>query len=294
MNLPSCQPVIFGPGITPHCQAAPWWSVYHITAANLGWYLLGLLLAAVVITQISEWIRDRWEITCGRPRITRRWYGTNAHVTLRAEAEADDPELYVVLQWDAEDAGVPSLKVHKLNPEFCTFWDEDSEAFWAPVTCFAPYTVRRFRPHFERLGPVFIPWFTRYLPLPALAVADGRSPAEINTAYYLNMAAWKRPYDPPGTLLPEGVHGAHAAELPGTPGRRLELMQVANTGQWALFLDCNRLDLSPAADMDNPAAREWASSALGYDAVWHNAVDAPDERCGYWVADPAEGVQHVA
>lgn len=198
-----CLPVSFSPhGVRYSCpHAAPWWSLSHVTPANLGWYIVAFLTAWTVFGWLSEWIRDRWEITPCAPwryRITRRWYGPHAHVTLRAEAEADDPELYVVLDWDDGDADVPSLKVHKLNPEFCTFWDEDAEAFWAPVTCFAPYTVRRFRPHFERLGPVFIPWLTLYLPLPGLAAFDGRTPAEINTAYYLNMAAWERPYDKPG------------------------------------------------------------------------------------------------
>jgi hypothetical protein len=193
MNTLNCSPVIFGPHITPHCPAAPWWSLSHVTSADLGWYIVAFLIAGAVASAVQEWIRDRWEITRGRPRIARRWYGPHAHVTLAAEAEADDPELYVVLDWDAEDAGVPSLKVHKLNPEYLTRWDEDAEAFWAPVTCFAPYTVRRFRPHLIRcvlLGrAVLIPWLTLYLPLPLPAGFDSRTPAEINTDYYLDATA---------------------------------------------------------------------------------------------------------
>lgn len=165
----------------------------HITPANLGWWIVAFLIAGIILGAVQEWIRDRWEITPCAPwryRVTRRWYGPHSHVCLRAEAEADDPELYVVLDWDDEDASVPSLKVHKLNPEYLTYWDEDSEAFWAPVTCFAPYTVRRFRPHLIRcvlLGrAVFIPWLTLYLPLPLPAGFDHRTPAEINTDYYLD------------------------------------------------------------------------------------------------------------
>lgn len=189
MNIPSCVPVIFGPHITPHCPAVPWW---HVTAVRLGWWIVALIAAAMIISAISEFIRDRWKIGCDR-RISRRWYGTHAHVTLAAEAGSGDPERYVVLDWDAGDAGVPSLKVRKLTPESLTLPDEDSEAFWAPVTCFAPYTVRRFRPHFERFGRVFIPWLTLYLPLPFPAGFDHRTPAEVNTAYYLDVTAgWPR------------------------------------------------------------------------------------------------------
>ena len=140
----------------------------HITPANLGWWIVAFLVTGSVLGWLSDWSRDRWEIGRGvraRFRPARRWYGTHAHVTLRAEAEADDPELYVVLDWDDEDASVPSLKVHKLDPEYLTRWDEDSEAFWAPVAVFAPYTVRRFRPHFERFRWAWIPWLTLYLPL---------------------------------------------------------------------------------------------------------------------------------
>lgn len=168
----------------------------HVTAANLGWYILAFLATGTAVNAVQEWIRDRWELTpdaSWRRPLTRRWYGTHAHVTLAAEAEADDPELYVVLAWDAEDAGLPSLKVHKLKPEHLTRWDEDSEAFCAPVTIFAPYTVRRFRPHFERFRWAWIPWLTLYLPLPGATAVDARTPAEINTGYYLDATAGRTP-----------------------------------------------------------------------------------------------------
>lgn len=168
----------------------------HITPANLGWWILAFLVTGTAVNAVQEWIRDRWELTpdaSWRRPLMRRWYGTHAHVTLAAEAEADDPEVYVVLGWDEENTGIPSLKVCKLNPEYLTRWDEDSEAFWAPVTVFAPYTVRRFRPHFERFGRVFIPWLTLYLPLPLPAGFDHRTPAEINTDYYLDTTAGRTP-----------------------------------------------------------------------------------------------------
>jgi hypothetical protein len=156
------------------------------------WLAFAVFLGVIAAASVQEWAAGQYEVTRrGRFRfaVTRRWYGARAHVTLRAEAEADDPELYVVLDWDGEDSSVPSLKVHKLDPETLTCWDENSEAFWAPMTCFAPYTVLRFRPHFERFGRVFIPWLTLYLPLPLPAGFDARTPAEINTAYYLDTAA---------------------------------------------------------------------------------------------------------
>lgn len=138
----------------------------NITTANLGWTILAILAAGTVLGWIQEWICDRWEITRARPRVTRRWYGAHAQVTLRAEADADDPPRYVVLAWDSEDSAVPWLKVHRLNPEFLTYWDEDAEPFWAPVTVFAPYAVRRFRPGVKLIGRVPVMWLAKYPPLP--------------------------------------------------------------------------------------------------------------------------------
>lgn len=167
MNTLTCQPVIFGPHITPHCPADPWW---HVTAVRLGWWIVALIIAATILSMVSEWIRDRWEITCGH-RITRRWYGTHARVCLRTEAADWGPARYVVIGWDNEHTGIPWLLVHKADPEHPAYLDEDAGAFYASATDFVPDSVRRFRPHLIRCAlvgrVVFMPWLVKYLPLPA-------------------------------------------------------------------------------------------------------------------------------
>lgn len=130
------------------------------------WQILALLAAVVALSSVHGWIGDRWEFSRARPRVTRRWYGIHAQVTQRAEAGSDDPDRYVVLAWDSENTAVPWLKVHKLDPEYLTYWDEDAEPFWAPATGFAPYAVRRFRPGVTLIGRVPVLRMTNYPPLP--------------------------------------------------------------------------------------------------------------------------------
>lgn len=149
----------------------------HITPANLGWWLLGMLALFTVANGLINWIDDRWEITPCAPwryRVTRRWYGTRSQVRLRAEAGDEDAPRYVVLAWDDDDAEVPWLKVHRLNPEFITYWDEDAEPFWGPVTVFAPYAVRRLRPSVTLIGRIPVPslWEYPLLPCPARVPQD--------------------------------------------------------------------------------------------------------------------------
>jgi len=140
----------------------------NITVSQLGWYLVAFWAAGTALGMVQDWISDRWEFTVGGHagfRAARRWYGTAAHICLRADAEDDDPDRFAVLaRWD-EDTAVPWLLVHRLDREHITGWDEDAEAFWAPVTDFAPYTVRRIRPHVIRFGRLRIPWLTKWLPL---------------------------------------------------------------------------------------------------------------------------------
>lgn len=135
---------------------------------TLGWSILALAIigAGAVLAAVQSWAGDRWEFTCGRPWIARRWYGTRSQVVMRSHADDDDPDRYVVLAWDSENSAAPWLKVHKLNPEFITYWDEDAEPFWAPVTDFAPYAVRRFRPGVKFTGGVPVAWLAEYPPLP--------------------------------------------------------------------------------------------------------------------------------
>lgn len=178
-------PVSFRPGtcyaFAPH--AAPWWSPSHVTAANLGWVILALLLAGSFLGGIQGWVTDRYEfiaLPCRgfRFTVTRRWYGTHAQVCLRTEADDLEADRYVVLQRETGNTAVPWLKVHKLNPEFLTYWAEDSEAFWGPVTDFAPFAVRRFRPGVTLIGRVPVPglWGYPLLPYPV------RVPQEVRDA----------------------------------------------------------------------------------------------------------------
>lgn len=136
--------------------------------AGLGWYIAAFVIAGFVAGRIWSWFGDRYEITWHGPfpaRVTRRWYGAGAHVVLRTAVDDDQPDRFAVLDWWADGPAVPWLWVIKLDPEYLTYWDEDAKPFWAPVTDFAPYTVRRIRPYFYRFGKVWLPWLTKYLPV---------------------------------------------------------------------------------------------------------------------------------
>ena len=137
----------------------------NITATMVA--VLVILAAGLALACVQSWLSGQYELARHGwlPAVSRRWYCPRAHVCLRAEADGQDPARYAVLAFCAEHTPVPWLLVHKLNPEYLTYWDEDSGAFWAPVTDFAPYAVRRLRPHVERFGPAPVPWLTLYLPL---------------------------------------------------------------------------------------------------------------------------------
>jgi hypothetical protein len=139
----------------------------NITIANLGWTLLVIEFAGQILAIAQGWFTDRYEVTRRGFRFTacRRWYGTHSQVTIHAEADADDPPRYVVLERDDENTAVPWLKVHRLDPEYLTYWDEDAEPFWAPVTVFAPFAVRRFRPGVTLTGRVPVPRLWQYPPM---------------------------------------------------------------------------------------------------------------------------------
>lgn len=140
----------------------------NITTANLGWLILACMLGGIILGGIQDWFTGQYEATFRMPfrfRVTRRWYGTSAHVCLRIAEDDEDPARYVVLDRDEENTAAPWLKVHKLNPEAFSYWDEDAEAFWAPVTDFAPYTVRLLRPHILRSERYRWPMLFDYLPL---------------------------------------------------------------------------------------------------------------------------------
>lgn len=151
----------------PVSHAAAWWDLSQITTARLGWILAIWLTAGYVLGWTQTWFLNRYEVAlvrrCPRglfrPRITRRWYGTSAHVCLRAEAGAEKPERYLVIAWDAEAVAVPWLLVDNLdNAEY-------GDPSWMPVTAFAPFTVRKIRPYVERVGRVPVPHLRDYLPL---------------------------------------------------------------------------------------------------------------------------------
>lgn len=140
----------------------------HTATSELGWAVLAIAGIALLTASAVGWFDGQYEVARrGRAwfRVTRRWYGLRAHVCFRDGEEDDDVARFVVLAWDDDHTPVPWLQVRKLNPEFCTYWDEDSEAFWAPVTDFAPYTVRRFHPRVLRYGWVPVVWLTWYAPL---------------------------------------------------------------------------------------------------------------------------------
>jgi hypothetical protein len=131
----------------------------NITTSNLGWGLLACLLAGGVLSGVQDWFTGQYEITRRgwRLRTTRRWYGPSAHVCLRAEEDNDEAERYTVIGWDDEGTDVPWLLVEAM--------DDDWTAHWAPVTDFAPYTVRRLRPHILRTEHHRFPMLFDYRPL---------------------------------------------------------------------------------------------------------------------------------
>lgn len=153
-------PVSFGPGTcysSPH--PAPWW----MTHAAFGWGWLGALLAALVLARAQDWAAGQYEFTCGGrwPHIARRWYGRHARVCLRAgRADGDDDRdfRFNVLRWCSESTPVPWLLVENID-------DEDDGPYWGPVTDFAPYTVRRLRPHILRTERCRFPRLFGYRPL---------------------------------------------------------------------------------------------------------------------------------
>ena len=141
----------------------------NITVPDLGWITLAFLLAGTVLGWIQDWFTGQYEITRHgfRFTVTRRWYGTNAHVCVRSDEDNDDADRYTVIRWDAVGTDVPWLLVEAM--------DDDWTAHWAPVTDFAPYTVRRIRPHILRSERYRWPMLFDYRPLrqPAGYLQDG-------------------------------------------------------------------------------------------------------------------------
>lgn len=132
------------------------------------WTVFVILGAVLVLNSAWAWFTDRYEVAGGKHsgfRLWRRWYGLHAQVVLREDEDDTDPDRYTVLAWDDENSDAPWIKVIRLDPEYLTYWDEDAEAFWARVTDFAPYAVRRFRPYVFRFGWLPVPWLTKYVPV---------------------------------------------------------------------------------------------------------------------------------
>jgi len=172
-RAPSCVPVIFGPHITPHCPAAPWWDPSAMTPLRLGWWIAAALALAWLYAGTGTFIRNRWEITCGRPQVVRRWYGSGALVRLRHGYGSAAASVFRVIRWDDEDTEVPWLLVVLYSGTSWRLPEEDTEEpepSWRCVTDFAPEAVRRFRPHLIRctMGGrvVLVPWLVKYLPPP--------------------------------------------------------------------------------------------------------------------------------
>jgi hypothetical protein len=117
----------------------------------------------VAASSALGWLADQY--TIAGFRVTRRWYGTRAHVCRRGREDDEAPARFIVLCRDTENMPVPWLKVCQLDENHITKWAEDATPFWAPVTDFAPYTVRKFRPGVLRFGRVAVPWFSWWRPL---------------------------------------------------------------------------------------------------------------------------------
>lgn len=144
------------------------------------WQILAAIGAFLVIDWASSWFADQYEVTWARmvPRVTRRWYGMRARVFLRDDArrweqrnqgryvDDEDFPVFAVLEWLNESTPVPWLLVQRADDGGeKELSDEDLEPFWAPVTDFAPCTVRRLRPWIVRYRWLRIPVLFSYLPL---------------------------------------------------------------------------------------------------------------------------------
>jgi hypothetical protein len=141
------------PGSGPLPLPQPGWIPGHWW---LGWLIAAALIASWLSATFAGWFRDQYEFTACRYarripglRVTRRWYGTRAHVWLRLCAGGGDQVRYRVIRWDDESTGTPWLLVRALDDHIdCGSFQVPvgDEPFWAPVTDFAPLAVRRFRP----------------------------------------------------------------------------------------------------------------------------------------------------
>ena len=154
----------------------------NVTIGHIDWRVAVAVAALAafglyrVLGLSREWVTDRYETTVslrGGLHVARRWYGAAAQVIRRDQVEAEDPDRFAVIDWWQDgpaDGGALAgtwLWVARLDPDYMTYWDEDAEPFWAPVTDFAPYAVRRVRPHFWRFGRIPLPRLTSWVLLPA-------------------------------------------------------------------------------------------------------------------------------
>jgi hypothetical protein len=143
------------------------------------WQILSAIGVLVALDWLSTWFADQYEISWTRtgPRATRRWYGMRARVFLRDDAKrweqrnqgryVDNEEfpVFSVLEWLNESTPVPWLLVQRADDGEEGPGDEDLEPFWAPVTSFAPCTVRRLRPWIFRFGWLRLPVLFSYRPV---------------------------------------------------------------------------------------------------------------------------------
>jgi hypothetical protein len=108
------------------------------------WQILAFLGVFLVVTLAWSWFRDQYEpVWTGRlPRFTRRWYGLRAHVCFKSGCEP--PDRHEVIEWGDDSTDVPWLCVR--NIDLVSYEDGPPEPFWAPLTDFSPYAVRRFHP----------------------------------------------------------------------------------------------------------------------------------------------------
>src|ERR1700729_4061928 len=104
----------------------------NITIANLGWILVAWLLAGAVFGAIQDRLSNQYEFKWFR--VTRRWYGTNAHVCLKSGGRCPEkPDRFQVLAWDGEHTEIPWLLVR--NIDFAGYMDfGPPRASWYPVT----------------------------------------------------------------------------------------------------------------------------------------------------------------
>lgn len=165
----SCPPAPQPPSWVPSRLDS--WVPASGTAQLIGAALIAGAVMMLTVIPAMTWLENRYQLQ--RPgrrrfRVTRRWYAEGAQVVAQClPTLLDGPVRYRVLEWRTEPAAGTWLCVGPADASA-----DYLDPFWASLTMFQPYAVRRFRPFYAlrcaASGLRVSPWFWDY--------AYGRAP----------------------------------------------------------------------------------------------------------------------